>query len=344
MNDCSALTRSVTYQSVGINAPARLHLGFLDLNGSLGRKYGSIGLAINTHSTAMRFTLGETFQLTGVEAASPNAKRITALCEQFFSSLGHPVAHSNPAPHIEVTSLIPEHAGLGSGTQLAITVGTGLCKLFGIEATTADIAFAMGRGKRSGIGISTFDLGGFVVDGGLTPQTTSPPVLSRIGFPEEWRIITVMDHQQQGVHGEQEQIAFRDLPTFPKSSSQQICHLTLMQLLPAIAEKQIDDFGSAVTEIQELIGQHFSPYQGGKFSSTRVERLLGFAQQAGHKGIAQSSWGPTGCIFVKDQSTAEQLQQALQSHTKADRSMAENLTISIATANNTGASIHTTNT
>jgi len=344
VNDCSALTRSVTYQSVDIDAPARLHLGFLDLNGGLGRKYGSIGLAVNTHSTAMRFTFGDTFQVTGVDAASPNAQRISALCEQFFSSLGQHVDQASAAPQIEVSALIPEHAGLGSGTQLAITVGTGLCKLYGIEATTADIAFAMGRGKRSGIGINTFDLGGFVVDGGLTEQSSTPPVLSRMHFPEEWRIIMVMDPQQQGVHGEQEQIAFRDLPTFPKSSSQQICHLTLMQLLPALAEKNIDDFGHAVTEIQGLIGQHFSPYQGGQFSSDRVGKLLGFAQQAGHKGIAQSSWGPTGCIFVKDQSTAEQLQKALLRHAEAELSEAEDLTITIATANNTGASIHYTNT
>lgn len=344
MNVRAAVTRSVNYQSIEIAAPARLHLGFLDLNGGLGRQYGSIGLAVNSHLTAMRFRLGDSFKLNGVDAASPTFQRIVDLCEQFFSTLGRNIDLVNLAPHIEITSLIPEHAGLGSGTQLSLTVGTGLCKLFGVEASTADIAFAMGRGKRSGIGISTFDLGGFVIDGGLTPLTTTPPVLSRMCFPEEWRIIMVMDHQQQGVHGEQEQIAFRDLPTFPKSSSQQICHLTLMQLLPALAEKQIEDFGTAVTEIQGLIGQHFSPYQGGQYSSARVERLLDFAHKSGHKGIAQSSWGPTGCIFVKDPSTAENLQRDLQLHAVTSSVQAEEITISIASANNTGASMRTTNT
>ena len=31
-----------------ITSPARLHLGFMDLNGSLGRKFGSVGLAIDS--------------------------------------------------------------------------------------------------------------------------------------------------------------------------------------------------------------------------------------------------------------------------------------------------------
>ena len=39
--------------SVRVVAPARLHLGFLDLNGGLGRLFGSIGLAIDTPRTEL---------------------------------------------------------------------------------------------------------------------------------------------------------------------------------------------------------------------------------------------------------------------------------------------------
>ena len=39
--------------AVRVVAPARLHLGFLDLNGSLGRLFGSIGLAIDTPRTEL---------------------------------------------------------------------------------------------------------------------------------------------------------------------------------------------------------------------------------------------------------------------------------------------------
>ncbi|MFD0935973.1 GHMP kinase, partial [Methylobacterium trifolii] len=33
--------------AVEVEAPARLHFGFLDLHGGLGRRFGSIGLAID---------------------------------------------------------------------------------------------------------------------------------------------------------------------------------------------------------------------------------------------------------------------------------------------------------
>ena len=36
---------------VSVVAPARLHLGFMDLNGSLGRKFGSVGMAIDSIET-----------------------------------------------------------------------------------------------------------------------------------------------------------------------------------------------------------------------------------------------------------------------------------------------------
>ena len=38
---------------VRVEAPARLHFGFLDLHGGLGRRFGSIGLAIDAPSLAL---------------------------------------------------------------------------------------------------------------------------------------------------------------------------------------------------------------------------------------------------------------------------------------------------
>ena len=40
-------------QEISITSPARLHLGFMDLNGSLGRKFGSVGLAIDSIETSV---------------------------------------------------------------------------------------------------------------------------------------------------------------------------------------------------------------------------------------------------------------------------------------------------
>ena len=45
-----------TESKIQIISPARLHLGFMDLSGSLGRKFGSVGLAIDSIETSITVT------------------------------------------------------------------------------------------------------------------------------------------------------------------------------------------------------------------------------------------------------------------------------------------------
>lgn len=298
---------------IEVSTPARLHLGFLDLGASLGRRFGSIGLAINRYQTVIRVTGAESLTISGIDDKAVVSK-ITDLVKRFITHCQPALKNITTSPSLTVIELIPEHAGLGSGTQLALTIGRALAEFYKLPLSTAEIASIMARGQRSGIGINTFDHGGFVVDGGLGENSPLPPMLINMSFPAEWRVLLIFDPKYQGVHGEAESQAFKQLPDFPKANSQAICQLTLMQLLPALAEHNIDAFGGAVTEIQSLIGAHFAPIQGGLFTSPNVAQLVDQAKQAGHQGIAQSSWGPTGCVFVGSNASAQQLQQHLETY------------------------------
>ena len=53
--------------SVTVTVPARLHLGFLDLNGGLGRRFGSIGVAISGPRTRITIRAASRMQVTGPE-------------------------------------------------------------------------------------------------------------------------------------------------------------------------------------------------------------------------------------------------------------------------------------
>ena len=64
---------------------------------------------------------------------------------------------------LTVLSSIPAHAGLGSGTQLALGIAAALRRLHGLPANPGEDARVLGRGHRSGIGIFLFQQGGFVV-------------------------------------------------------------------------------------------------------------------------------------------------------------------------------------
>jgi len=325
--------------NIRVSTPARLHLGFLDLNGRSGRKFGSIGLATDSHSTVIEATLAKVTSVSSDKFSADVCQRVTHTIEQFYKTLGQHIPSEEKGVALSLIDIIPSHAGLGSGTQLALTVGTALCKLHNISANTREIASQLGRGKRSGIGIATFDLGGFIIDGGLNQTSSTPPLLMHHDFPKNWRIVTILDNESQGVHGTEELRAFKELPTFPLSNSHAICHLTLMKLLPALIEQDIDSFGQAITNIQSLIGDHFAPAQGGRYTSPYVASLLSYAQSMGHAGVAQSSWGPTGCIFVKDNESATQLitklNQYIQSHFDEEPSPS----FVIAQANTSGADV-----
>ena len=70
-------------RQVSVNAPARLHLGFLDLHGGLGRKFGSLGLSIHNVETALTAEYADDIDVTG-----PSAKRAEDYAEQVLSHFG----------------------------------------------------------------------------------------------------------------------------------------------------------------------------------------------------------------------------------------------------------------
>jgi beta-RFAP synthase len=310
---------------VAVVAPARLHMGFLDLGGSLGRKFGSVGVGINEIATCM--TLAPADRLS---ADGPEAERAVAVAEQLARALGRPCPAS-----IRIHQAIPGHAGLGSGTQLALAVGAGLSRLHGLGLGAREIALRTGRGSRSGIGIAVFERGGLVVDGGRGERTEVPPVIARLDLPAEWRFLLVLDQRGLGLHGPAETAAFRALRPFPAQEAARLCHRLLMQGLPALAERDLASFGAVIAELQRSVGDYFAPAQGGRFTSPEVGRALQFLETLGAVGVGQSSWGPTGFCLVDSPEQAE----ALLAEARAQFADRPELRFLIGTARNSGAEI-----
>ena len=97
------------------------------------------------------------------------------------------------------------------------------------------------------------------------------------------------------------------MPPFPEASAAEICRLTLMQILPAVAEVDIAGFGAGVERVQDIVGDHFAPAQGGRFASAQVRRVAERLKARGAHGIGQSSWGPTGFAFAADDEEARRI-------------------------------------
>jgi beta-ribofuranosylaminobenzene 5'-phosphate synthase len=318
-----------SFRKVIVRAPARLHLGFLDLSEAVGRRYGSLGLAIDAPKTKLAISIASSFSAHG-----PDADRALLAAHRFGAAFAPDLKFC-----VDVERAIPAHAGLGSGTQLALAVGAGVLKLAGQTRSSGEVGAMADRGARSSIGIGAFETGGFIVDGGKSVGTKAgsqtPPILMRAHFPDEWRVLLIFDDKAEGVHGDREAAAFASLPPFPKASAAHICHLVLMQLAPALHETDINAYGAALTEIQEIVGAHFAAAQGGAaWSSPAVGRLAAKLKAAGAVGIGQSSWGPTGFAFVPNENAAKSLYHSFVGDAKAD-----GLKLLIACGRNTGASV-----
>lgn len=286
-------------KQVEVISRGRLHMGFFDLHGGMGRKYGGIGLSLSAPRQTLTVSLADSWS-----ADSEAQPRALLIAQQLMAKL-----NLQAALKLEVEQGLPEHAGLGSGTQLALAVGTAISRLFQLNLTTQDIASLTGRGRRSGIGISAFDHGGLLIDGGRRlsagTATSIPPLLARYDFPEAWRILLVLDSEQAGMHGEHERVAFAQLPPFPENLAAQLCRHVLMQAMPAMLEQDLDAFGRAIQVLQSHVGDYFAPAQGGRYASNKVAAVLQHLASQGVACFGQSSWGPTGFAVLANSVSAE---------------------------------------
>jgi len=317
--------KHVTAEQIRVRAPARLHLGFLDPDGALGRRFGSVGLAISKPATEI-----EIIRASETVVSGPEQQRAAKLLSRFQSALNIEGEYQ-----VNMHSAIPAHAGLGSGTQLALAVGAGLQSIAGKSVIPEDLGAIVSRGARSAIGIASFEKGGFIVDGGKNAADRPPPVIARTEFPETWRIVLALDTRAQGIHGKRERTAFSKLEPLTKAKAAHLCHITMMQMLPALHDQDLAAFGNAVSEMQEIIGSYFAPAQGGSaFSSPEIAQIVQKMGRLGGHGLGQSSWGPTGFAFLESADAAERLYATLVEEAKAS-----GLDLLVVSGRNHGASI-----
>jgi beta-RFAP synthase len=309
-----------------LRAPGRLHLGFLDPAGTLGRRFGSLGLVIDGLATEVALSAASVDDIIIVDTA---AQAEVERAERFLHLLREHTGLRTPL-RLQLTRVLPPHAGFGSGTQLALAIGRVFAHWHGLTLGSATLAQWLARGLRSGIGIAGFDQGGLLLDGGPGPDGMPAPLLSRIAFPAAWRVIVVQDDRHRGLSGPQEKQAIATLPPLPQSLSADICHQVLMRVLPGAAGGEFALFAAGINRVQQLLGDHFAPAQGGAYTSAAVGRIV---QAIDGAAIGQSSWGPTGFAILPSQASADAAVQAL----RAAHALEPGLTLSIVAGLNRGA-------
>jgi beta-ribofuranosylaminobenzene 5'-phosphate synthase len=295
-----------------IKTPSRLHLTLIDLNGSVGRIDGGVGLTIENPN----FILRSEIQDSGIEINFENKIYNKKIKDEYSDKIGNAAKKMVEYLKIQngynflVKEIYPPHSGLGSGTQISLAVGKSILNLNNMDMKSSQIAKIVGRGGTSGIGVIAFDYGGLIIDGGhrinekpdFLPSSASyaspAPLIARYDFPEEWKIIVAIPHVPAGASGSKEVNIFQNYCPIPLKEVQKLSHVMLMKMMPAIVEEDISSFGDSINQIQNIGFKKIEL----ELQHPLVHNLIKNMSLAGACGVGMSSFGPTVYAFTDNNS------------------------------------------
>ena len=277
----------MTHVSVG----GRLHFGFQNLSLAHDRLYGGVGVAVDQPRLAL--TADRDADVTCDDAT---VRRYVERAVEYLDV---------PGASVSVERSLPRHVGLGSGTQLALASLVAVAGAYDREVAVRDAAPALDRAGRSGIGVATFERGGFVVDGGHptelfttappdTGEWTVPPVVARHELPESWRFVLAVPDAPAGESGDAEDESMRSVvERADPGIADEIARLVTQELLPAAAGGDRSVFGRAISRLGRLNGAWYADEQGGVYRPPAGDVVDRLSEDAAVAGAGQSSWGPT---------------------------------------------------
>jgi len=285
-------------QELRITSPSRLHLGFYGFENTYGYKYGSMGLAINAHKTSILIKKSRSF--------------ISNLPKKYTLPILKYLELNNIKSNVEVhiVNKSPSHIGLGSGSQLSLCLGMGICKFLNLKTEVHEIANLYNRGQRSGTGISIFKEGGFVVDA-CKKNELLPEAMFKSKFPKDWRIILLNDIKLKGTSGHRENKFFSKRRTTNHKKSE-LSHILLRGILPSVIYKDFKSFSENLTEFQRITSSFYIEKQKGMFLSPQISNIMKYIKNYDNIGIGQSSWGPMAYVFVQSNLHAKELLSVIQ--------------------------------
>jgi len=287
-------------------SPARIHLGFLELDQTLPRFFGSVGLTVSNFCFEVQISKSKNLNIV---TEHKNLKKKTLEIFLKFKK-----KYNVNFCKINIKKIIPSHVGLGSGTQFSLTIGYLISKLNNLNISIDEIALFLNRGNRSGIGVQSFKQGGFTIDIGKKKGTNNLPLkLMNIKWPQDWKIILLFDLKGENIFGENEVNKFKDVNKRYRSMFNYNYSTLFLKILPGIMEKDFKSFAEGIQLIQNNMSEIF--YKNSKkFSSKNINHIFDYLRNKKIMGFGQSSWGPTGFIFCENSKKRNQLLNSIEKY------------------------------
>ena len=289
-----------------IKTPSRIHMGLIDLNGSYGRYDGGIGLTIEKPKFILKCdssekTVSESISIDFDDENIVDSEMKNQCISKIIDAYEKITTHFKieQSYHFDVKDAYFPHSGLGSGTQISLATAKLICEDNGIAISGVELGEILQRGGTSGIGIYSFDKGGFIIDGGhdktekdgflpSSASKASPPVLiGRYEFPKDWDIIIAMLNSNN-VMGKKEVNIFQEYCPIPKVEVEKLSHLIFMNLVPFLLEENIESFGDTINKIQNVGFKKIEV----DLQEDKIKNLMKKMREFGAYGVGMSSFGP----------------------------------------------------
>ena len=242
-----------------VTCHGRIHMSLIDLSGVTRRRYGGIGLMLESPITRIQVERARELTLTmpaGVEERTMEDAH--AALRRFSNELGErPLS-------FRVTQHIPEHVGLGSKTALVLGLLAGARQALSLDVSDGQLKRFSGRGGTSGIGVHGFFFGGCIVDVGQPRSTPGapfepsnaavPPSISVLGtrceIPSQWKVHVLIP---RGVRHsrEDERALFREQTPIGEREALEVLALVHHGLIPAIRNADVATLADSLAELHE---------------------------------------------------------------------------------------------
>ena len=292
---------------ISVNAPSRIHFGLFGGKNPSGTSYGGIGAMVS--EPGLQLVLSESEE---IEYQGEQTQRLEAFAETWLK-IAKP--RSDKRFRIELQTSPESHIGLGTGTQIGLSVAAALFQYYFDEIPTVErLSQSVQRGHRSAVGTYGFMHGGFIVDRGKTDYDKLAKIDMHLPIPNEWRFVLIKADADAGRSGVEEESVFQDTSSNKNRFRSELIEMTNAKIVPALLREDFDSFSNAVYEFGKMSGQYFTAVQGGPFNGPRITELVKLVREFGAFGAGQTSWGPTVWAIAETQTAANQLVEHLSQY------------------------------
>ncbi|HVG42898.1 MAG TPA: beta-ribofuranosylaminobenzene 5'-phosphate synthase family protein [Chitinophagaceae bacterium] len=288
----------MSIERVTITTPSRLAFTLINLSRGCDRINGGAGVALSNPKFKCQVEQSNELKLQFSNNLSfPYVEQVNEFVVNLLENI------NCPPVQIRIIEQIPPHTGFGSKTATLLSVGRAIVSLYRKEISTDKLAKMAHRAGTSGVGVNTFDKGGFIIDGGhaisveqqeaadiflpsrFSRMKTVPPILFSGKIP--WKL-TVIVPKGKLIQGEAELAHFRNTCPIPINSVYEIAHIVCFRMPSAIIEQDYWAFCRAINELQSTYWK-LSQINN---QTEEVKYIINNARKHGFDAVGISSNGP----------------------------------------------------